>query len=360
MQNTEIWVNKTNYRDTKIVKADVRDLSDGDIVVSIDKYGLTSNNVGYAVSGDMIGYWNYFPTGEDGWGIVTVWGMADVVASNNDAIKVGERIYGFFPMASHLVISAGNIKAGTFTDVAEHRSALPEFYNQYMRTEAEPDFLKLIEDERCIYFPLFMTGFVLADFLDDNKFFGADQVFIGSVSSKTGVGMANFLKGNEAFKGKLVGLTSAGNRDFVEGLGLCDQVATYDDLSSVDNSLKSVYVDMSGNGPFRKILHTLLGENMVSSHLVGATHWDSERSKEAIPGSQPEFFFTPAHIAKRDADWGNGVLMKKAYGASAQLAAQLKGSITIEPIKGAEAGVQIWLDMLDNKVSGSRGIMVSL
>ena len=34
--------------------------------MKIEKFGLTSNNVSYAVSGDVIGYWGFYPA-EDNW-----------------------------------------------------------------------------------------------------------------------------------------------------------------------------------------------------------------------------------------------------------------------------------------------------
>ncbi len=364
MSITEIWVDRGNYRNIKVVSKGVSPLADGDILVSIDKYALTSNNVSYAVSGDMIGYWKYFPVdGEknvDKWGKVTVWGMADVVASSCDGIEVGERLYGFFPMASHAVLTPGVIKRRNFTDVAPHRQPLPGLYNQYMRCQAEPKYLYAIEDERCLFFPLFITSYVINDYLDDKDFFCADQILIGSVSSKTGFGFAHFLKNNERFTGEIIGLTSSGNKTFVEKLNLCDQVVTYGNEARINADVKSVYVDMSGDGPLRRKLHELLGDNMKASILVGATHWEADRKNMLLPGVEAEFFFAPAQIAKRDEDWGAGVLMQKGYSASAELAASLKGSVSIEHYSGVDDARSLWLDMLDNKVSGSRGVMISL
>lgn len=359
MEITEIWVDRGDYRNTKAVNKTIGDLASGDVLVEIDKFALTSNNVSYAVTGDMIGYWQFFPA-DEGWGIVPVWGMANVIQSNCADIDVGERLYGYFPMASHLVVTPGQIKDGHFMDMAAHRQPLPALYNQYMRTKVEPEFLKTIEDERCLYFPLFITSFVIDDFLADNGFFGANQVIVGSVSSKTGFGFASFLKNNDQFKGKIIGMTSAGNKAFVEQLGLCDQIVIYGDEDQIDASVKTVFVDMSGSGPLRKTLHTLLGDHMVSSQLVGATHWQSDRSREELPGARPAMFFAPAQIAKRDAEWGGGMLMKKGYEASAQLAAVLQGALSIEHLNCVSAAQNMWLDLLDNKVSGSRGIMVSL
>ena len=190
---TEVWVNRDDYRDTKIVEAEERTLEEGGVRVAIDKFGLTSNNVSYAVSGDMIGYWKYYPA-DAPWGKVPVWGMGEVVESKSASITVGERLYGFFPMASETTLTVGKAHADTFMDATPHRQDLPALYNQYRRTQGEPEFLKSLEDERCLLFPLFITSFVLYDYLVDNDFFGAEQVIIGSVSSKTGFGLADLLK----------------------------------------------------------------------------------------------------------------------------------------------------------------------
>lgn len=359
----ELLVDRENYRNTKIAEYDSWPLADGEVRVAIDKYGLTANNVTYAVSGDMIGYWKYYPVSSDdgvNWGKVPVWGMADIVESRCNGIEAGERIYGFLPMASEVIMTPGKIKNGSFVDMAEHRQALPALYNGYNRTAGEPDFYQTIENERCLLFPLFVTGYVLADFLEDNDFWEADQVIIGSVSSKTGFGMAAFLKSETAFSGKIIGLTSPRNEAFVESLGDCDQVVTYGNEAEIDSSKKSVYVDMSGNGELRNKLHNLLGENMVRSIGVGATHWEERRGGGDMPGAKPEFFFAPAQIGKRNKDWGSGVLFQKAYAAGAQLATRTSDNLDVEILNGMEAARDIWIETLDNKVSPKRGIMVSL
>ena len=358
MKTTELWIDRSDYRNTRIVETNQQTLADGEVRVAIDKFAVTANNVGYAVSGDMIGYWQFFPTGEEPWGKVTVWGMADVIESKSPEIEVGERLYGFFPMSSHVVLTPGKVTPAYFMDATPHRSELPALYNQYSRTVAEPEELQAIEDQRCVFFPLFITGYVIADFLLDNDWFQAEQIIVGSVSSKTGYGLASFIKAN-GYPGKVVGLTSSSNRAFVEELGFCDQVTTYDAVESLDN-VASVFVDMAGDGPVRSRLHNHLGDNMVNSQIVGVTHWDAPPADGTLPGSQPVFFFAPAQIDKRNADWGAGVLADKAYKASAALALELKSQLQMEHHRGAGACADVWRDMLDNKISGRQGIIVSL
>ena len=358
-QCTELWVDRKDYRNTRIVSSAVPVPGKGQVLVAIDRFGLTSNNVSYAVSGDMIGYWGYYPA-EGDWGKVPVWGCANVVASNCAEVPVGERLWGFFPMASHAILQPGKVREDQFLDVAEHPKAQPALYNGYRRTRAEPDFLQAMEVERCLLFPLFATSWLIYDYLVDNDFFGAKQVLIGSVSSKTGFGLAQMLHRDPKVTQRTVGLTSPGNVAFVERLGCCDQVVVYGEESGIDASLPAAYVDMSGDVGLTATLHNLLGENMVESAMVGATHWEQRGDTGTLPGAKPTFFFAPAQIAKRDTEWGPGVAMMKAMMASAEVAKIAQGELEVEWIRDSQALASVWNDLLDNKVSPNRGLMVSL
>ena len=75
---TEVRVQRNDYRKTSVWRGQAPALQDGEILVSIDKFALTANNVTYAVFGDMIGYWRFYPTAGD-YGIVPAWGYATVV-----------------------------------------------------------------------------------------------------------------------------------------------------------------------------------------------------------------------------------------------------------------------------------------
>lgn len=358
-QCTELWVDRAELRKTQVVSGDVPTPAEGEVLVAIDKFALTSNNVSYAVSGDMIGYWGFYPA-EGGWGKVPVWGCADVIESNCEQVPVGERLWGFFPMASHAILQPGKVREDQFIDEAEHRQALPGLYNGYRRTGAEPEFLQQMEDERCLLFPLLATSWLLYDFLVDNKFFGAEQVLIGSVSSKTGAGLAEMLHSDPQVSQRVVGLTSPGNVAYVEQLACCDQVVVYGEEASIDASKPAAYVDMSGDARLTKTLHQLLGENMVNSAMVGATHWEQRGPTGDLPGAEPTFFFAPAQIDKRNADWGPGVAMMKAMTASAEVAKKWRSELAVEWTRDADELATLWNQLLDNKISPARGLMVSL
>jgi hypothetical protein len=359
MEATELWVERKNFRNAKVVSVPLVNLADGHIRVVIEKFGLTANNVSYALTGDSIGYWGYFPA-EDSWGKVPVWGVAVVIESNCPAIKTDERLYGFFPMASHLDLKPGHVNDAAFVDEVEHRQALPDLYNRYTRMASEPEGLQAMEDQRCLLFPLFTTAYVLSDYLEDNDFFGAEQVIIGSVSSKTGYGLAAYLKRVSQYAGTVVGLTSEQRSDFVHELGFCDQIVSYGNENEIDPDKPGVFVDMSGNGALLRTIHTGLGDNVVQSIAVGATHWEAERVRETLPGSKPQFFFAPGQIAKRNKDWGPGVVFGRANEANAILAKDLEGQLAVERVCGAKDVNAIWTQLVDNQVQPDRCILASL
>ena len=202
-------------------------------------------------------------------------------------------------------MAPGEVSDSGFIDALAHRQALPSLYNQYARTQSESHELREIEDQRCIFFPLFMTGFVIADLLSDNDWFGAEQIVVGSASSKTGFSAAEFIK-RAGFEGSLVGLTGSQNVSFVETLGCYDSVLAYAEMDALEDKA-TVYIDIAGDVAVRSRLHRHLADNAQRTFMVGATHWDQfGKSVDggALPGAEPEMFFAPAQIEKRNAEWG--------------------------------------------------------
>ena len=75
-----------------MVEGDLPTPCEGKILVAIDKFATTANNVTYAAPGDMFGFWQFYPTGEDRWSKLIAWGIGEVVESRVDGISVGERV----------------------------------------------------------------------------------------------------------------------------------------------------------------------------------------------------------------------------------------------------------------------------
>jgi hypothetical protein len=66
-QLTELWTNRKEFRKTQIVDNSLPTVGNDEVLVAIDKFGLTANNVSYALFGDAIGHWNYYPTPAARW-----------------------------------------------------------------------------------------------------------------------------------------------------------------------------------------------------------------------------------------------------------------------------------------------------
>ena len=295
-------VERTNLGNTSIEETTKPEISDGETLIRVDRYALTANNITYGVAGDMIGYWQFFPASGD-MGRIPVWGVGTVVESKAADVEPGARYYGYYPMSSYLVIEPKKVNERGLFDGAEHRAALPPTYNQYSLMTPENGYAPAFDNHQMVYRPLFTTGFVLDDFFADNDFFGAKQIILSSASSKTAFSMAYLLKDRDI---KVIGLTSKGNADFVVGMGLYDEVATYDAVSDMDASVTTAYVDMSGNRDVLSQIHNHFNNNLVNSCGVGITHYDARGGQDpkTLPGAAPSMFFAPSQIQKRHAEWG--------------------------------------------------------
>jgi hypothetical protein len=326
-------------------------------VLQVDRVGLTANNVTYAVLGDTMNYWKFFPA-DDGWAHVPLWGFADVVESRVDGVEVGQRYFGYYPTASHLLVQPGQVADTGFRDIAEHRASLPSPYNGYQLVDSDPAYEKDREDLQALYRPLFFTSFLLADFLSDSDFFGARTAVFSSASSKTAYGTAFLLDGV-----RRVGLTSPGNVAFTESLGCYEQVLTYDDVTSLPTDVPTLYADMAGSGDLRAALHQHLGEALVHDAVVGITHIDELGGRgggAALPGAKPAFFFAPDQMVKRRADWGpNGI--EERYGeAWRRFVPSVEGWVDVVEGRGPQALNDVWLEVLSNKTAARVGNVLQL
>lgn len=332
---TQVLTHTKKITEQKLVTVPASPLSAGQARLRIERFALTANNVTYAASGFAIGYWKFFPTAEADWGLVPVWGFAEVVESASDVAAVGERFYGFYPLASELVMEPVAHGGTAVRDVAAHRVDLPVVYNIYSRAAAAP---KGSDPYQALMQPLIATSYLLYDWLMDSDWFGAEQIVIGSASSKTGLGLTAFLAKHAGRPYKVVGLTSAGNADFVRELGFCDQVVTYGDVETLDQ-VKSVYVDMAGNGDVKQRLHARLEGVLNHSSAVGISHWDQFVPQADVAGPKPEFFFAPSQIEKRKKDWGKGVIEAKIGEATQMIVEDAARWLTLETHVGLQSAM---------------------
>ncbi len=321
-------------------------LADGEAIIEVNKFGLTANNITYGVAGDIIGYWQFFPA-EGEYGRIPVWGVGTVIDAGTTDLKVGDEYYGYYPMASYLVVKPEHVNARGFTDVAEHRTPLPPAYNGYSLMTEENGFDRDYDTHRMVFYPLFITGFVLDDYLFDNDFFGAEKVIVSSASSKTSFSLAFLLHKNR--NTKVVGLTSKGNKAFVEGMGIYDEVFTYDDVADMDASEKAAFVDMAGNRKVLEAIHHHFGDNLTCSCGVGITHWESRDGQppSELPGAKPEMFFAPSQIQKRHQDWGPEKMQAEMQKAWSAFLGSVDNWVNVNERTGPEAMQATYLEVLN-------------
>src|SRR3954451_18765731 len=301
----EFLVRRNDLRDRRFAPAPEPELRPGEVLLHVDRFGFSANNVTYAAMGETMRYWDFFPAA-DGWGKVPVWGYADVVRSECDGVAEGERIFGYLPIATHVVLRPGDVTAARFLDSAAHRADLPGVYQRYGRAAAEPGSDPAREDEHALWRPLFMTSFGAADFLAENDLFGAGRVVFSSASSKTALGIAHLLSRSRPSNCVVTGLTSPGNAAFCADVGYYDKVFTYADLESLPRDRQVLFVDLAGDDGVRRRLEQQLGDRLVQTCVIGATHWRSRAGGTALGGGDTRFFFLPPWIEKRRADWGAG------------------------------------------------------
>ena len=254
-------VDKSNLAHAQLIDAEPTKPANGEVVLSVERFALTANNITYGVAGDMIGYWQFFPA-QQGGGRIPGWGIGTGSASGHPEIETGTRFYGYFPMSDELLVKPEKVSSRGFTDASAHRAELPMVYNQYTMATPENGFTPGFDNHAMLYRPLFTTSFVLDDYFADHDFFGANHVILASASSKTAFGMAFMLKRRPNIS--VSALTSSANRSFVEGLGLYDRVLTYDEIESLP-AIDSVYVDMAGNPEVRARVHRHLAELQKNS-----------------------------------------------------------------------------------------------
>ena len=345
VEHWDLLVGRDDHSRVEVREAEPLEPDDGEAVLRVERVGVTANNVTYAVLGDALRYWQFFPAPEqaraDGWGRVPLWGFAEVVASRAEGVAVGERVYGYLPTSSHLRVRPESVRPpgdgfGRFRDASPHRADLPSVYNAY--SDATDDDVDL----QVLFRPLFTTSWMLADWLDDAGP-DAEAVVLSSASSKTAYGTAFLLRDVDV---EVVGLTSAGNVGFTEGLGLYDRVLSYDDVRALEQGRATAYVDVAGSTPLRREIHEHLREQVVRDVVVGIAQGTPGGDPGEIAGARPSMFFAPDQIARRRQDWGPEVYERRYAEAWESFVGQAAGWVDVEHSSGPAALRDTWTAVL--------------
>jgi hypothetical protein len=319
----------------------------GEALLHIERFALTANNMTYAAHGVDMAYWHFFPAPE-GFGIVPVWGFAAVVESHAEGVAVGDRFYGYWPMASHALVTPIKTSPRGFTDGAAHRAKLPPVYNNYVPASAGYG----AESVQALFRPLYTTSFVLDVMLADSP---AKTLVLASASSKTALGLAQAAHGRQ----RVIGLTSAANHAFVAATGYYDAVIDYADVAMLAAEAgPAALVDFSGNGDVRRRVHETLGAALIESHIVGDTHWDAANTN-ALPGVAARPFFAPTVIVERVAEWGAAGFETRLAAAWAGFMAST-GWLRVVEAQGAAAAMAHWRTLAAGRIDPADGVVLSV
>ena len=354
---TDFLVKRDDLRASRIAESEPPEIGPGQALLRVDAFGLTANNVTYAVMGEAMSYWDFFPA-QEGWGRVPMWGFAEVERSEVEGVEAGTRLYGYLPPSSHLVVTPVAMDGAGFVDGSPHRAALPSAYHRYLASDADPFYRADTEAMQMLLRPLFFTSFLIDDELDDEGLTGRGPILISSASSKTAIGVAHLLAQRKGVE--TVGLTSARSTGFVEGLGIYGRTVSYEEIDSLDRG-PATYVDVAGDGNVRAAVHNHFGDELIRSMAVGVTHWEDFGSGGGeLPGPTPALFFAPDRVVKRGEDWGRAGLEQRGADAWHPFCEWIGGWLGTIPGQGFEGLQSAWAETIEGRIDPKAAHVISL
>ncbi len=351
----DFLVKRDDLRECRIAESQPPELADGQALLRIDRFGMTANNVTYAVMGDAMSYWDFFPA-EKGWGRVPMWGFAEVESSEAEGVEPGTRVYGYLPPSSHLAVTPGDPDGRGFVDASPHRAALPSAYHRYSDSRRDPFYTAESEEIQMLLRPLFFTSFLIDDQLADDGLVDRGPIVISSASSKTAIAAAFLLAKHGGVE--LIGLTSRGSVPFVEGLGIFERVLAYDAIGSLAQG-PATYVDFAGAAEARQAVHEHYRDQLAHSMAVGVTHWEQLGGGE-LPGPSPTLFFAPDRVVKRSDDWGPDGLERRVADAWQPFCEWIGGWLEVESGHGFEAVKSAYMDVLEGRIDPKTARVITL
>jgi hypothetical protein len=355
---TDFLVKRDDLRQCRIAEGGAPEVEPGQALLRVDTFGLTANNITYAVMGEAMSYWDFFPAA-DGWGRVPMWGFAEVERSEAEGVDAGTRLYGYLPPSSHLVTTPADVDERGFIDASPHRKPLPPAYHRYLASATDPFYRPQTEEMQMLLRPLFFTSYLIDDQLADEGLVSRGPVVISSASSKTAIAAAFMLAQREGVE--LIALTSPRSAGFVEGLGIYGRTVTYDAIDSLEQG-PVTYVDIAGDSKVRRAVHSHYGDALTHSMAVGISHWEDLGSDDGgeLPGPTPTFFFAPDRVVKRSKDWGGAGLEARVAEAWHPFCEWTGGWLNPLRGNGFDAVEAAYLDVLEGGVDPKTAHVLSL
>jgi hypothetical protein len=356
MQSVYVQIEQSNTKSSQLVAETITAPQDGELLVQIDKFGMTTNNITYVALGKSYQYFDFFPCQDRLKAKLNVWGVATVVQSKHAQISVGEKIYGYFPAAQYYCLKPSVVKSTHFFVSRPHLPADRLVYHQYFRAAHDPDFLQDYEDYMIIFRPLWGTSFFLNDFLATNNYFNSKTLVISSASSKTAYCFALLVQ-NLGFS--VVGLTSASNVAFVKSLGLYSRIVCYDQLRDASFG-QFVYVDVAGSRTINELIQNTFNDNLLKTVSVGMSHYDGTLgSFGGLSKANTVLFFAPDWIKQRLPVDGDNIRIKREQ-AWKHFLTLANRFTTLEIQHGQQAALKTFQNMMNGAIQPQKSFILSL
>jgi hypothetical protein len=262
-------------------------------------------------------------------------------------------------MSTHLIAEAGKITKSGFSDVSKHREKLAPIYSRFDDVRFNPLYEEEREDHDLLLRGLFLTSWLVDDFMFDNNHFDAEAYAITCASSKTSIALA-FVAKQRGLK-KTIGITSEKNRSFTESLDCYDEVISYNEVKTLNNAQKIMIVDMAGHYGAMKDLHEHFGDHVKYSCKVGATHLDNlEGDTSQFPGAKPTFFFAPTQAQKRTEEWGPGEVQKRIGMSLKEFQVHSDQWLNVSRSKGLDHIDDTFSKLVTGEIRPDTGLIISV
>ncbi|MCG8669176.1 MAG: DUF2855 family protein [Pseudomonadales bacterium] len=378
--------------DTVVLNDQLPPLKHGEIRLSVDKAGLSTNNMFYAQMGDapLLKFFAVYPIkGQKELANVPAWGLATVIESANPDFQVGERYRGFLHMSNVVQMKAKKTKDG-FVAYGDGREKLVKAYNVFHKVNESPDSPFAGDgakaDLAMSSAPSALSGYVIYELLRMKDFYDGNSVVLTSASSKLSLATAVFLQKDKQ-QGrikKVIAYTGSKNKSFIESTGLFDLVLTYDQTLPSDSDLKHVMIDVAGDATIFKKNKKVITKALA----VGGTHSSAKSSTftafgpsgivKMITGMAApkaianwfddhlnpklEMFFAPSVMADLTSSLGKQQFDKQCEDALGQFvdAAIDKGWIEVNRCEDTDAVRQAYSRIFRGEVPPSEAVIFSL
>ncbi|QJY48148.1 DUF2855 family protein [Pseudonocardia broussonetiae] len=257
----------------------------GEVLLAVERFGLSANNLTYALLGDALGHWAPFPASSPDWGRVPAWGHAVVVDGDPGLAAPGSRWSGYLPMAGHFSVRAER-HDHRLRAVAPERAGLLPLYRDLSPLPARGG-----ESREDVAVAVLTTS--AAALLDDAVAeLGPARVVLSSATSRTALTVALLLRRRGV---AVAGITSPAHVGAAERAEVYDEVVDHDGVDALGPVRGTVYLDVAGRAATTAAVHAHLGPALLRSIAVGGSHRAAQAGAPpppAPPGPPVERFTT--------------------------------------------------------------------